>query len=247
MKIMSLIILNLLTVFAISCSRGGADSSTTPAPAPTGNDNGNKTASELQTKFPNKAGTVFGMWAKDKVLNIYIAENSARIEVNCQKKSVSIDFAIQISGNTIKTLESKKVGDSECSAEAKKDDVITFKVSGDQLVLSAPGEQDMVLTRMQNAPVTQQPATPPTNTQPGNTQPTNPQPGNNTGTITFDLYSGTNCTGAMVKYTAKMNCQALAQSPEIQSVKSQGQCEDIGESMSAEQICQLLNQQVGNN
>lgn len=241
MKFISLIALNLIAAFVISCARGGADSST-PAPA-AGNDNGNKTATELQTKFPNKAGTVFGMWTQDKVLNVYISENSARLEVNCQKKSISIDFAIQISGNTIKTLESKKVGDSECSVEVKKDDIMTFKVNGDQLTLSATGEKDTVLTRMQSAPVAQQPTT-----QPNNPQPNNPQPGNNnSGTITFELYSGASCTGSMVGYTAKMNCQALAQSPAILSVKSQGQCEDIGEAMSAEQLCQLLNQQVGNN
>lgn len=242
MRIISLIILSLVTIFTISCARGGGSDNSSPAPA--GNDNGNKTAAELQSKFPNKAGTVFGMWTQDKTLNVYISENTAHFEVTCEKKSIGADFAIQISGNTIKFLESKKVGDSECSIEIKKDAIVTFKVNGDQLVISAAGEKDTVLTRMQSAPVAQQPTTQPNAPQ----QPSNPQPGNNnSGTITFELYSGANCTGAVVGYTAKMNCQALVQSPAIQSISSQGQCQDIGEAMSAEQICQLLNQQVGNN
>jgi hypothetical protein len=236
MKIISLIILNLVTAFTISCSRGGADSS---SPAPAGNDNGNKTASELQTKFPNKAGTVFGMWTQNKTLNMYISENTARIESKCQNKTSAIDFAIQISGNTIKILESKKTNDSECPLEVKKDETITFKVNGDQLVLSAAGEQDLVLTRMQSAPVAQQPSNP---------QSSNPQPGNNnSGTSTFELYTGSNCTGTMVVYTAKMNCQALAQSPAIHSAKFDSSCAELDSAMSAEQVCQVLNQQVGNN
>lgn len=235
MKIISLIILSLVTIFAISCARGGSDSS---SPAPAGNDSGNKTASELQAKFPNKSGTVFGMWTQNKTLNVYISENTVRLEVNCQKKSISVDFAIQVSGNTIKTLESKKAGDSDCSVEVKKDDIMTFKVNGDQLVLSAAGEQDTVLTRMQNAPEAQQPTTQPNNPQPGN---------NNSGTSKFELYTGSNCTGTMVVYTAKMNCQALAQSPAIRSAKFDNSCADLESAMSAEQVCQVLNQQVGNN
>lgn len=246
MKIISLIILSLVSIFAISCARGGSDSS---SPAPAGNDNGNKTASELQAKFPNKAGTVFGMWTQDKTLKVYISENAARLEVNCQKKSISVDFAIQVSGNTIKTLESKKAGDSDCSVEVKKDDIMTFKVNGDQLVLSAAGEQDTVLTRMQSAPVTPQPTTQPNAPQqPSNPQPSNPQPGNNnSGTSTFELYTGSNCTGTMVVYTVKMNCQALAQSPAIHSAKFASSCAELDSAMSAEQVCQVLNQQVGNN
>lgn len=240
MKFISIIVLSLMAVLTVSCSRGGGDSS---SPSPAGNDNGNKTAAELQTKFPNKAGTVFGMWTQDKKLNIYISENSARIEVNCQKKSASVDFAIQISGNNIKTLETKKAGDSECSVEVKKDDIFAFKVNGDQLTLSAAGESDLVLTRLQNAPVAQQPTT-----QPNSPQPSNPQPGNNnSGANTFELYSGANCTGTMVGYSTKMNCQTLAQAPAIQSAQFEGSCANLENAMPAEQVCQILNQQAGNN
>lgn len=178
------------------------------------------------------------MWTQDKVFNVYISDSKARLELKCEMKSVSLDFSIQITGNSIKTLESKKVGDKDCSLEVKKDETITFKLKGDQLILSTPGEQDAILVRMQKAPESSQSSSPQTD---------NPQTGSSSGAATFELYSGSYCTGTKVIYTVKMNCQSLASSPGIKSVKTPERvCEDIGDTMPAEQMCQVLNQNIGN-
>lgn len=265
MKKISLILISILSGMILSCARGGDDSSGNNKAQPNNPSAGangspsvttEKIPSDVQNKFPNKNGTAFGMWMnKDQGLRFFLTEQKARLEAICDTKSVNLEFMVQVTPTTIKTLDAKKVGDKDCSIEVKKNDIITYRLNGDQLVLSYPGQEDLILTRIQNAPpvsASPQPSNPSQNPQPsqplpslpGGQQP-EPMPGNSQPTMNFEFYSGNQCTGAKIVYSPNMKCQGLALN--VQSVAIPGEpCQNLDEAISAQELCFILNKQFGN-
>ncbi|MCB0369042.1 MAG: hypothetical protein KDD45_06200, partial [Bdellovibrionales bacterium] len=228
----TLILLSIASVLVISCSRGGSDSST-----PANNNGQDKTQTQKEKEFPNKVGTALGAWvSSDATLKLYISENKARLEAFCKSKTTVLEFGVQVAGNKISFLESKKAGDTDCPIEVKKGEEITYAVSGNQLILSTPGEKDLVMTRIENQQTPQEPVATPDNPQ-------QPDAGNSN---SLEMYTDVGCTGQKVVYTEKMNCQTVSNTLAILSVKAQDQCQNLQQTLSAQQICQAINQQLGN-
>jgi hypothetical protein len=221
----------------ISCSKGGVNETADK------NNNPNPTNNPeiIETKFPNKAGTVFGQWVgENEALKVFIAEGKLLLEAKCDNKTISLEVAAEITSTTIKTLETKKTGTEPCTIEFTKDQVSTYKVTGDILVVTFPSNESLQFTRL----VTAKPANP-------NPQPTTPQqppaqnePGGNNNTFQMELYSQANCGGVKSLYLAKMDCNSLAQSQAVLSVKTEGQCQNLSQAVSAVEICESINSQI---
>lgn len=221
MKLFIHTVLVSLLAFSISCSSGGGSSDgTVPANNNTKTDN---------SAFVNVAGSIKGQWKNNDGLNLFVSDNRLKIEVQCPDgKPIQIEGEIKLTASTIKFLESKTVnGTGDCRLEFKKDEVAQYVVDGDSLMVEVDGEQ-MAFTRIQS----------------GNT----PEESNNGGTrvnFSLEFYTGANCTGQKMIYTAKMNCGQLA-GGNISSVKEVGkpQCQNFNSVQDSRAICNQINQQL---
>tara|TARA_B110001454_G_scaffold219200_1_gene251841 strand:+ start:67611 stop:68288 length:678 start_codon:yes stop_codon:yes gene_type:complete len=205
--------------FSISCSSGGGGGDGT------GTGGGNQKTDN--SAFTNVAGTAKGQWSNGDTISLFISDSRLKLVGQCEnKQSIEAEISIKLTPSTITFLETKAVGSGNCSIDFKKDTVLNYSVQGDELFIQMDEQKQMTLTRV------------------GSTS--NTTPGTNTGgtTISFELYTGQNCTGQKMIYTGGMNCNQLGGN--IQSLKQPGttQCQNTNTPQDSRAICNSINEQL---